>query len=370
MQKNQPLKLQDLMASFDRWAPFAWQESYDNSGLILGNPGQEAERGLVCLDLTLPVVEEAIGMGAQVVISHHPPIFKGLKRIDPENGIGKMLRLSLANNLSWIALHTNLDNVADGVNAYLCRAFGLQETRALVPLKGLYGKLETFVPEANLQDVARALSEAGCGQYRNYDSCSWHTRGQGRFRALENARPFVGEKGSLHTQDECLLQMLYPIHKTALVVEQLRQAHPYEEPAFHLLPLDNSWDDAGAGIVGDFPAPLSEKDFLERLKALTGAACIRHSGFQQRKIRRMALCGGSGAGFIPQARSQKADVYVTADLKYHDFADATPGTWLVDVGHFESEQFAKQLIYEHIRKNFPTFAVSISERSVNPVFCY
>lgn len=370
MQKNETLKLKNLVNFLDNWAPFAWQESYDNSGLILGDPEQEIRKALVCFDFRMEIVEEAIEKNAQAIISHHPPIFKGIKRIDPRTPLGNMIRLSLCNNISWIALHTNLDNVSHGVNAYLSDRLNLKESRALVPLKGLFGKLETYVPISRSEELRQALFEEGCGKYRHYDCCSWKTQGEGCFRPLDGAQPYSGRTGDLQYEPEIILEMIYPIHKTRTVVECLRRHHPYEEPAFHLIPLENSWNDAGTGLIGNLPDPLSEKELLDKLKALTQSACIRHSGFRNRKIRTVALCGGSGGGFIADARSQNADVYITGDLKYHDFADATPSTWLVDIGHFESEQFAKQLIYEHIRKNFPNFAVLISERSVNPVFCY
>lgn len=266
MQKNETLRLKDLLQALEEWAPVARQESYDNAGLILGRRDPAVSRALICFDITPQVVDEAVEKNAQLIISHHPAIFKGLKKIDPDSRIGYMLSRSLQHDIAWYAMHTNLDNTPSGVNSYLSKKLALTRTCALVP-----------------------------------------------------------------TDEE---------------------------------------KQVGAGVIGVLPASLSEKALLDTLKELTGVRCIRHSGFTGRQIRTLAICGGSGGSFIGAARAQKADVYITGDLKYHDFTDAEPDTWLVDIGHFESEQFVKELIYEYITEKFPNFAAHISERSVNPVSFY
>lgn len=367
---NQSLPLKTLLASLEQWAPFAWQESYDNAGLILGDPNQQVRKALVCFDVTPEVVDEAVRIGADLILSHHPAIFKGIKRINPASRLGYMIKQSLCHDIAWCALHTNLDNTLSGVNSWICEHLGLQEVQPLVPLQNLYGKLQVYVPEAYAEKLRQALAEAGCGAGAKYDACSYTSRGEGRFRAGSQAHPFAGQIGELHCEAECKIECLYPLHKTRQVVEALRANHPYEEPAFDLLPLQNEDAEQGAGAFGILQDPMQERELLDKLKELTGVHCIRHSGFRDRKIQRIALCGGSGGSFIGSAQSRKADVYITGDLKYHDFTDAEPGTWLVDIGHFESEKFAMELILRYIRKNFPNFAVFISEQARNPVSFY
>ena len=370
MQNNESIPLKTLLDNIEGWAPLALQEDYDNAGLILGNPQATVHKALVCLDITPEVVDEAIQLHADLVISHHPAIFKGIKRINPASRLGYMIKQSLCHDIAWYAMHTNLDNTLDGVNSYLAKQLGLQTPRPLIPLKGLYGKLQVYVPSSHAEQLRQALAEAGCGISPKYDHCSFSSQGEGRLRALENARPFVGEPGQLHVEPECKIECLYPVHKTRQVMAVLLASHPYEEPAFDLMPLENTAADKGSGIIGILETPCTETAFLDRLKTLTGVPCIRHSGFKGRQIRKVALCGGSGGSFIHAACGQGADVYITGDLKYHDFTDAETGTWLVDIGHHESEQFAKQLIFNHLTKNFPNFAVSISEQGMNPVSYY
>lgn len=364
------IPLRTLLACIEQWAPFSWQESYDNAGLILGDPDRNVTEALVCFDVTPEVVDEAVRIGADLIVSHHPAIFKGIKRINPASRLGYMIKQSLCHDIAWCALHTNLDNTLNGVNSYLCEQLGLKDVQPLAPLQDIYGKLQVYVPEAYAEKLRQALAEAGCGAGARYDACSYSSRGEGRFRAGSQAHPFSGQIGELHCEAECKIECLYPLHKTRQVLDVLRTNHPYEEPAFDLLPLRNEATGQGAGAIGDLQESLQETELLDKLKELTGTHCIRHSGFRGRKIRRIALCGGSGGSFIGNACARQADAYITGDLKYHDFADAGSGTWLVDIGHFESEKFAMELIFRFIRKNFPNFAVSISEQARNPVSFY
>lgn len=364
------IPLRTLLACIEQWAPFSWQESYDNAGLILGDPDRNVTEALVCFDVTPEVVDEAVRIGAGLIVSHHPAIFKGIKRINPASRLGYMIKQSLCHDIAWCALHTNLDNTLNGVNSYLCEQLGLKDVQPLAPLQDIYGKLQVYVPEAYAEKLRQALAEAGCGAGARYDACSYSSRGEGRFRAGSQAHPFSGQIGELHCEAECKIECLYPLHKTRQVLDVLRTNHPYEEPAFDLLPLRNEATGQGAGAIGNLQESMQETELLDKLKELTGTHCIRHSGFRGRKIRRIALCGGSGGSFIGNACARQADAYITGDLKYHDFADAGSGTWLVDIGHFESEKFAMELIFRFIRKNFPNFAVSISEQARNPVSFY
>lgn len=370
MEEKKALPLGEITRKLQEWAPLSWQEDYDNSGLCLGNANQKVDSIMICFDITPEVVEEAIAKGCQLIVSHHPPIFRGVKRIDTGSAFGRMLRDSMINGLAWYSMHTNLDNTLDGVNSYLAEKLQLQHPRALVPMKDIFGKLQVYVPVSHSASLQEALAEVGCGRYRNYDSCNWTVEGEGHFRALEGSHPFVGQHGQVHTEKEVKIECIYPLHLERQVIATMLKNHPYEEVAYDLIALKNTSPMHGAGVIGELPLAVSEVQLMDLLKEICGNTCIRHSRLRDRKIRKVALCGGSGASFIGAAQSQGADVYITGDIRYHDFAEPDTHMLLLDIGHFESEQFSKMLIHRYISENFPKFAVYISERSVNPVYCY
>lgn len=361
------MKIADLIQVFEESAPISWQESYDNSGLIIGKPDNEVQSVLICLDVIPEVVEEAIRKGIGFILSHHPLIFKGLKRITGSNPVEKSVFLALENGISIAGMHTNLDNSITGVNFKIGEKLGVLEMKILQPMVSRLRKLVVFCPDSHAEIVRKAVFAAGAGHIGNYDSCSYNISGQGTFRGNESSNPFSGVAGELHYEAEQRIETIVPDYLVNQVIAAMLEAHPYEEVAYDIYPLENSFEGAGAGMIGSLINPLTETELLQKLNQTFGTPAIRHSPFIGRKISTIAWCGGSGAFLIPNAIRQKADVFVSADFKYHDFFEADGKILLIDAGHFETEQFTKELMADKIRKKFPNFAVHFSEVNTNAV---
>ena len=351
----------------EEFAPLQLQESYDNAGLLVGEPTTEVSAVLLTIDVTEAVVDEAISNNCNLIIAHHPLIFIGLKRITGKSEIERCVLKCIGDHVAVYAAHTNIDNVAKGVSGRMADLLGLQNRHILQPKTDILLKLVTFVPKLHSYAVREALFAAGAGQIGNYDSCSFNVEGIGTFRAGEGAEPYVGLHGELHSEQEVRIELILPEYLKNKVLSALLKAHPYEEPAFDFIPLKNSWNQVGAGIVGELPDQMSEMDFLFKLKNVFSLQTLRYTELSKRKVRRVALCGGSGSTFLSDALAANADVYISADFKYHEFFDAEKRILVVDIGHFESEQFTKDIFYEIITKKMPKFAVRISEIKTNPI---
>ena len=362
------MKLIEITSFLEQLAPLAFQESYDNSGLLLGNYDMEIHKALITLDVTEKVVEEARQKGCNLIISHHPLIFGSIKKITANNATERMIVELIKHDIAVYAIHTNLDNMHQGVNDILCRKLGLSDTRILSPLKEMLRKLVTFCPSESAEAVRMALFEAGAGKIGNYDSCSFNASGYGSFRAGEKANPFVGEVNKLHFENEIRIEVVYPVNIENRLLAALLSTHPYEEVAYDIYPLRNAYKDAGAGMIGKLGKAVEEEAFLKNLKEITGIPCIKHSELLAKKVKNVAVCGGSGSFLIEEAIQQGADVFITADIKYHQYFEAEKKLLLADIGHFESEQFVKELLYTLLIEKFPNFALLISEQVTNPVF--
>lgn len=361
------MKLNQLVGELNNWAPLSLQESYDNSGLLVGNPKQEIKKILVTLDIVESTVNEAISGGFDLIISHHPIIFKGLKSLTGKTSEERAILNAIKNNISIIAMHTNLDNVHYGVNARIADKLKLQNTKILSPVSGSLKKLVVFVPKDHLDRFRQSIFDSGAGQIGEYDQCSFGVNGIGSFRAGENTNPFVGNIGQLHEEHEVRFETIFPKHLQSRIINAIHKNHPYEEPAYDIYSLDNNNPQIGAGMIGELKEPLSEKDFLNLLKEKMQTNCIRHTNFRNKDIKRVAFCGGSGSFLIGTAKSQKADIFITGDVKYHDFFLAGENMIIADIGHYESEQFTKELIRDFLIENFSKFAVQISEHQTNPI---
>lgn len=359
--------VQDLMRVLEAAAPLAYQESYDNAGLQCGNPQQEISGVLIALDCTLAVVEEAIRRGCNVVVAHHPLIFKPLKRLTGASEVEQTLLKAIRHNVALYAAHTNLDNVRHGVNRRLADKLGLTNLRILDPKAGLLAKLITYVPAAHTEAVLVALYAAGAGRVGNYSECSFRTDGTGTFTPGAGTSPFQGEPGRPETTAEQRVEVLLPLHLQQAALRALRQVHPYEEVAYEIIPLANENQDVGSGMVGELPEALSPQAFRQLLKEALGVPVVKHTDFNQ-PIKKVALCGGAGSFLIGKARAAGADAYVTGDLKYHEYFQAEGQLLLCDVGHFESEQFTGEIFRDLLTDNFKgTFALFIAETYTNPV---
>ncbi len=359
--------IKELVKIIETEAPLALQESYDNAGLIVGQEDREISGVLICIDVTEKIIDEAIAGNFNVIVSHHPLIFTGLKKITGQNEVQKCVAKAIKNDIAIYAAHTNLDSVMHGVSGKMADKIGLINTKILIPASNSLLKLVVYVPRLYIFSVREALFAAGAGEIGNYDSCSFSSEGLGTFRANEYAKPFVGNIGELHTETELRLELVLPTHLKHKVIEALLLSHPYEEPAYDIIALENQWNKVGMGIIGELAEPEDELYFLNRIKSIFNVGAIRHTQLLNKKITKVALCGGSGSGLLGMAMSKQADVYISGDFKYHEFFDAENKILIADIGHFESEQFTKDVFFEIITKKIPTFAVRISEINTNPI---
>ncbi|MHC1708433.1 MAG: Nif3-like dinuclear metal center hexameric protein [Bacteroidales bacterium] len=363
------MKLFEIINVLESHAPLSLQESYDNSGLITGNPEMEIDKALISLDITPDVLHEALRKGCQLIIAHHPLIFKPLKRLSGANYVERMVIEAVKNDIALYAIHTNLDSVDRGVSTALALNLGLKNLKILEPRRGLLKKLVTFCPLKQADSLRQALFEAGAGKIGNYDACSFNVNGTGSFRAGEGADPFAGEIGKLHYEEEERIETVFPAWLTKKVIDALLHAHPYEEVAYDIYSIDNELPAVGMGVIGELEVEETELNFLSKVKEITGAGVIKYSPLKGVKIKRVAACGGSGSFLIHQAIRSGADIFITGDLKYHDYFEAEGKILLADIGHYESEQFAKSLIHSILSEKFTNFASLISEIRTNPINC-
>ncbi|MFC7525412.1 Nif3-like dinuclear metal center hexameric protein [Parapedobacter sp. GCM10030251] len=362
--------LRELTDYLESLAPLDYQESYDNSGLLVGRPDQEVNQALISLDCTEEVVDEAIALGCNVIISHHPIVFKGLKRFNGSTYVERVVMKAIKHDVALYAIHTNLDHITGGVNSKLAERLALRNTAILSPKGDLLRKLAVFVPLSHVEPVRTALFAAGAGQVGKYDQCSFNVAGYGTFRGGEGTDPFVGNPGEMHREEELRIEVVFPANRERAILLALFEAHPYEEVAYDLYRLQNSYQEVGSGLIGYLEHPLSEQEFLGLLKQQLNAPVIRHTALRGKPVVRVAVCGGAGSFLLNQAIRSGADVFVTSDYKYHEFFDAEGKIVIADVGHFESEQFTQQLLLEIIRKKFPTFAVRLTGIDTNPIKYY
>lgn len=361
------MTIRELISVLEAFAPLSLQESYDNSGLIIGEPDTEISGALIALEITDEVIDEALSLNYDLIVVHHPLIFKGLKKINSHDIIGRLVKKCIKNDIAVYAAHTNLDNIKSGVNQIISDRIGLQDTEVLSSLPQQLRKLVIFVPHDHAESLRTALFEAGAGNIGNYDSCSFNTSGSGTFRALEGADPFTGNIGEIHTENETRIEVIFPYYLEKKILNAARKNHPYEEIAFDIIKLENDFKGIGAGMTGMLEKPENTVHFLQRIKRTFGAKSIRHSKIINDNVQKIAVCGGSGSFLTRAAIASGADVFITGDVKYHEFFDADNKILIADIGHYESEQFTKELLMNIIKKNFSTFAVQISAANTNPI---
>jgi dinuclear metal center YbgI/SA1388 family protein len=360
-------KIREVAAHLNQFAPLALQESYDNAGLLVGDPAADVTGILISLDCTEEVIAEAEKRDCNLIVSHHPIIFKGLKKLTGSHYVERTVLLAIRKGIALYAAHTNLDNVPHGVNRKLAEKIGLQNLKILAQRQDSLLKLVTFTPTENREAVLKAMHEAGAGNIGNYEECSWRVEGTGRFRPNDEADPHIGESGKREEVQEEKLELIFPFYLKEKVVDALRAAHPYEEVAYYLTALQNANQEAGAGMVGELDKPMAESEFIELLKKSFGLKMLRHTAFTGKEIRSVAVCGGAGSFLIGKAFEKKADAFVTADLKYHEFFEADGKLLLADIGHYESEVATGEIFLQTLTKKFGTFAVVLSETVTNPV---
>ena len=361
------MKLKQILGHIESIAPPSLQEKYDNSGLITGSLDMQISGAVICLDSIEDVVDEAISLGYNLVIAHHPIVFSGLKRFTGSDYIQRTIVKAIKNDIAIYACHTNLDNVAEGVNLEIANRLGLVDLEILSPKTGILSKLVVFVPDSNKQEVQNAIFKAGGGGIGNYDECSFSGSGQGTFRAGEGADPFVGSIGERRSESEQRLEVIVENSCLSRVIGAMTAAHPYEEVAYDLYPIDNRHQQVGSGMVGSLIAPMNTMDFLRQVKREFKCEVVKHTAVIKEQIQRVAVCGGSGSFLLNDAMRVGADVFVTADYKYHQYFDADGSLVIADIGHFESEQFTIDLLGRILREKFPNFALHFTEINTNPV---
>jgi len=348
-------------------APLSQAEDFDNVGLLIGDAQTSLKGILVSLDTTEAVIDEAIAKKCNLIISFHPIIFSGLKKINQTYFVERVVTKAIKNDLAIYSMHTALDNTFNGVSGKMADVLGLKAKKILIPKQHTINKLTTYVPHAYADALRNALFKAGAGAIGNYDCCSFNLQGQGTYKGTESSNPTIGKKGEFHTEPETLISVTFQSHLESKLIEALFKVHPYEEVAYEIITLNNHNQHIGIGVIGTLANPLSEKAFMNLLKKTFHTQGLRHSNLLHKKIKTVAVLGGSGSFAIEAAKQAKADVYVTADLKYHDFFKAENQLVLVDIGHYESEQFTKNLIVDYLTKKFRNFAVVLSEINTNPI---
>lgn len=361
------MKIKEVVQIIEEVAPLSYQESYDNSGLIIGNKEDEVTGVLICLDSTEEVVDEAIATKCSLIIAHHPILFSGIKKLNGNNYIERTLLKAIKNNIAIYAAHTNLDNASKGVNAKMAEKIGLINCKTLTPKNNTLSKIAVYCPVPHVAEVRTAMFNAGAGEIGNYTHCSFNTKGEGTFNAGEGTNPFVGEKGKLHTENEVKIEVVAQNYQVSGIINALVKAHPYEEVAYDVYSLENNMPNIGSGLIGELKNEEDEMEFLSSLKTKLNTHCVRHTKTLHKKVKKVAICGGAGSFLLLDAIRSNADVFITGDFKYHQFFDAENKIIIADVGHYESEQFTKELIYEILIKKITNFAVRLSEINTNPI---
>ncbi len=361
------MKIAEIIEFLETFAPLRYQEHYDNAGLLVGNPGTELSNALLTLDVTEAVIAEAIRENCNLIIAHHPVIWGGLKKITGSTWVERVVREAIRQDISIYAAHTNLDNMRLGVSNRICDRLGLNRREILLPMQGVLKKLVTFAPSEAAGKVRDALFSAGAGHIGNYGECSFNSEGTGTFKGEANTHPYAGSPGKRHDEQETRIEVVFPVHLEQKIISGLLQSHPYEEVAYDIIPLGNAHHGLGAGMTGELPEAMEEKEFLQFLKERMQAGCVRHTPLCGRKVKKIAVCGGAGSFLLKTAIRAGAEVFVSADFKYHEFFDADNHVVIADIGHYESEQFTVDLFYDLLTGKFPNFAPLKSTIRSNPV---
>ena len=360
-------KIKEILSILEEMAPLAYAEDFDNVGLLVGNQENEATGILVCHDALESVIDEAILKNCNLVVCFHPIIFSGLKKITGKNYVERSVLKAIKNDIAIYAVHTALDNHKNGVNKIFSDALGMVNTRILVPKQNFIQKLVTYTIPENVEELRNALFEAGAGKIGNYEDCSFNSKGIGTYMGNEDSNPEIGERFEFVENDEIKIEVTFEKQLQSKILKALFKNHVYEEVAYEIYDLQNTHQNIGLGMIGELEKPMSETEFLNFVKDKMQCGSIRHSTMLGKPIQKVAVLGGSGSFAIKNAIQANADVFLTADLKYHNFYEAENQIVLADIGHFESERFTKNYIVDFLKKKIPNFAVNFSEENTNPV---
>ncbi len=361
------MQIKEVIQHLEAFAPTTYAEDFDNVGLLVGNQNTTVTGVLVTLDTLESIVDEAIKNNCNLIISFHPIVFKGIKKFNGNTYVERVVMKAIKNDIAIFAIHTALDNAYNGVNDMMSEQLGLINRKILIPQSGTIKKLVTYVPTTEAENIRTKLFEAGAGSIGNYDNCSFSSEGTGTFRATEHANPSIGTVGRMHQEKETQIQITYPKHNEDKILKTLFDTHSYEEVAYEITTLENKNQHIGMGMIGELPKAMEETEFLNHIKKVFKTGCIRHSNLLRKPIKKVAVLGGSGSFAIKNAKQAGADIFITADLKYHQFYEAEEKIILADIGHYESEQFTKNLIVSYLRKKISNFAIILSDKNTNPI---
>lgn len=364
------MQVSQLIIFLNEIAPEQFQESYDNAGLITGHPDMEIKGVLIALDCIESIVDEAIHLGCNVIVAHHPIVFGGMKRFNGSNYVERTIIKAIKNDIAIYAIHTNLDNVIHGVNHKIAEKLELTDIEILSPKPSTLEKITTFVPEKYLEEVASAMHKAGAGQIGNYKDCSFRINGIGTFTPAAGSNPFTGTHHQKSYESEARIEMIFPSYLESKIINALKNAHPYEEVAYYIHTLQNHNQEIGAGITAYLKEAKNTEDFLIYLKEKMEIPVIKHTTLVKDKIKKIAICGGAGSFLTKAAINSGADIYISSDYKYHEFFDADGKIIIADIGHFESEKYTIDLLYDLIINNFSTFATHYTKIITNPIKFY
>lgn len=361
------MKIKHVIKHLDNLAPLHYAEDFDNVGLLVGSNETDVTGILVTLDTLEAVVDEAIEKKCNLIISFHPIVFKGLKKFNGRTYVERVIQKAIRHDIAIFAIHTALDNARNGVNDMICEQLNLIERQVLIPQTATIKKLTTYAPENEVDEIKKALFNAGAGSIGNYDHCSFISAGIGSFKPLKEANPTIGTIGNTHNDKEIQIQITYPSHLERNILKALFTTHSYEEVAHEIITLENTNHHIGMGMLGFLKEPMEEKEFLRYIKKTFNAGCVRHSKLLNKPIQKIAVLGGSGSYAIKDAIRAEADIFITADMKYHQFYEAEDQIIIADIGHYESEQFTKNLIVSYLRKKISNFAIILSDKNTNPI---
>jgi dinuclear metal center YbgI/SA1388 family protein len=325
------MQIKQIISYLESIAPRSYQESYDNAGLITGNPKWEITGVLICLDSLEEVVDEAITLGANLIVAHHPIVFKGLKKINGKNYVERIIIKAIKNDIALYAIHTNLDNVFGGVNSMIGEKLGLINTKILAP-KGKMQAVQTTIPSTYINSIKEKLTDPNI---------------------------LIEVKGDK-------VQIQFPDSQQNSVVKVLNE-FSINSPIFTIEDINQNM---GSGLIGELAKEMDTESFFKHLKKTMDVSVIRHTKLVREKIKKVALCGGSGSFLLQSAKSHGADIYISADFKYHEFFDADGAIIIADIGHFESEQYTINLLYETINQKFSNFAIHCTKINTNPIKYY
>lgn len=356
------MTIEKITTYLEKWAPkgIAWEK--DNVGLQVDSKQKVLKNILLCLDVDEDVVDDAIKKRCNLIISHHPLLFNPIRNIKPGNKTSDIIIKLIKNDISLYSAHTNLDFTKDGVSFQLAKRLKLHSIKFLRNLSDNLVKLVVFVPFEFVEKVAEAIHNKGGGIIGEYSHCSFRLAGKGTFKGSDKSNPKVGEKGKLEFVDEIRLEVLVNTFDLSTVISAMKDAHPYEEVAYDIYPLRNENVNYGIGAIGELIDSMNQKEFLDYVSKNLRVKNFRYSGNTNKKIRTVAVCGGSGSDLLNTAIYIGADAFITADVKYHTFQDAENRILLIDAGHYETEIF----ILDEIKRKLDNFLA----KSKNEVFIY